>query len=125
MGAADQGDGVDSGQRRGGCRGAGRRGGLRMFQRRRSAEDFAEEINAHLELEADELKREGATDEEARRRARIEFGNVLAARERFYMRGRLEWLDNLARDMRFAVRQLGKNPSFAVTAIVVLALGMG
>jgi hypothetical protein len=30
-----------------------------MFWRKRSAEDFAEEIKAHLELEADDLKREG------------------------------------------------------------------
>ena len=30
-----------------------------MFRRKRSAEDFAEEIKAHLELEADELKTRG------------------------------------------------------------------
>ena len=30
-----------------------------MFRRRRSADDFAEEIRSHLELEADELQREG------------------------------------------------------------------
>ena len=47
-----------------------------MFKRKRSADDFAEEIKAHLELEADELKREGLSDEEARRKARIEFGNL-------------------------------------------------
>ena len=31
-----------------------------MFKRKRSAEDFAEEIKAHLELEADELRIEGS-----------------------------------------------------------------
>ena len=41
-----------------------------MFKRRRSTDDFAEEIQAHLELEADELKREGLSEEEARRKAR-------------------------------------------------------
>ena len=35
------------------------------------------------------------------------------------------WLDNLLRDLKFAIRQLVKNPGFAVTAILVLALGMG
>ena len=34
-----------------------------MFWRKRSADDFAEEIKAHLELEADELKREGLSEE--------------------------------------------------------------
>jgi predicted permease len=96
-----------------------------MFRRRRSAADFAEEVKAHLDLEADELKRGGLRDDEALRQAKIHFGSISGARERFYLRGRLVWLDNLLRDMRFAIRQLGNNPGFAVTAIVVLALGMG
>ena len=39
-----------------------------MFKRTRSTDDFAEEIKAHLELEADELQREGLNEDEARRR---------------------------------------------------------
>ena len=96
-----------------------------MFKRRRSADDFAEEIKAHLELEADELKREGLSEDEARRKARVEFGNVPAAQERFYLKSRIVWLDNLVRDLKFAIRQLVKNPGFAATAILVLALGIG
>ncbi|HEX5235051.1 MAG TPA: ABC transporter permease [Silvibacterium sp.] len=96
-----------------------------MFKRKRSLDDFAEEIKAHLELEADELKSEGATEEEARRKARVEFGNAQAARERFYLSSRVEWLDNLVRDVRFAFRQLIKNPGFSFAAIAVLALGIG
>jgi macrolide transport system ATP-binding/permease protein len=96
-----------------------------MFKRRRSADDFAEEIKAHLGLEADELKAEGLTEEEALRRARVGFGNVHAAQERFYLKNRVVWLDNLLRDTKFAIRQLVKNPGFAVTAILVLALGIG
>jgi hypothetical protein len=49
-----------------------------MFTRKRSAEDCAEEIKAHLELEADELQH-GACEDEARWKARREFGNVRAA----------------------------------------------
>ena len=40
-----------------------------MFKRKRSAEDFAEEIKTHLELETDELRSEGVAEGEARRRA--------------------------------------------------------
>lgn len=41
-----------------------------MFRRRRSADDFAQQIQSHLELEADELQREGVSADEARQRAR-------------------------------------------------------
>ena len=95
------------------------------MKRKRSTEDFAEEIRAHLALEADELEREGASEDEARRRARVEFGNVAAARERFYLRSRWEWLDRLMRDLRFGWRSILQNPGFAAAAILTLALGMG
>ena len=96
-----------------------------MFRHRRSADDFAEEIKSHLELEADELQSEGLSEDEAHRRARVEFGSVQTAQERFYLRRRALWFDNLLRDIKFAIRQLIRNPSFAVVAILVLALGIG
>ncbi len=96
-----------------------------MFKRTRNTKDFAEEIKAHLELEAEELQREGLNEEEAGRRARVAFGNVGAAQERFRLRDRIVWFDNLVRDVQFAIRQLKKNPGFATTAVLVLALGLG
>ena len=43
-----------------------------MFRRRRSADDFAEEIKSHIEHQADALESEGLSEEEAYRRARVE-----------------------------------------------------
>ena len=96
-----------------------------MFKRKRSANDFAEEIKAHLELEAKTLEGEGLSEGEARRKARVEFGNVSATQERFYLKDRAVWFDNLVRDVQFAFRQFAKRPGFTCTAIAVLALGIG
>ena len=96
-----------------------------MFGRKRSAKDFADEIKAHLELEADDLRDEGMSAEEAHRRARVEFGSVNRAQERFNLRGRWERLEMFLRGVRFALRALVHSPGFAITAIVTLALGVG
>jgi predicted permease len=96
-----------------------------MFRRKRSAEDFAEEIKTHLELEADELQSSGLSEDEARWRARREFGSVRAAQERFYLKGRWVGLEKLLHDLRFGLRSLRQSPGFTATAIVTLALGVG
>jgi macrolide transport system ATP-binding/permease protein len=96
-----------------------------MFKRKRSDEDFAAEIRSHLELESDALKEEGVSGDEAKRRSRVEFGSVPRVEEQFRVRGRALWLENLWRDGRFGLRQMLRNPGFATTAIVVLALGIG
>jgi predicted permease len=91
-----------------------------MFRRRKD-QDFAAEIQAHLDLETDRLRQEGRAEGDARR----VFGNVAAAQERFYESRRSMWIEHLWRDVRYAIGTLRRSPAFAVAAIVSLALGIG
>jgi putative ABC transport system permease protein len=97
-----------------------------MFEKRRRPDaDFAEEIRAHIQLEADRLEADGMSPEDARAAAERRFGNVLAAEERFYESGRWLWLDQLATDVCHAFRSLARYPVACVVAVVSLAAGIG
>jgi hypothetical protein len=93
--------------------------------RRRTDEDFAAEIRAHLENEADRLVGEGMTRDEARAAAHRAFGNTTRVRERFHEAHRLVWLEQFGTDLRYAWRGLRQSRAFVATTVLTLAAGMG
>jgi macrolide transport system ATP-binding/permease protein len=94
-----------------------------LIWRGRFHRELGEEITFHREQAEEAFRAEGMSAEQARRAARRQFGNDLRMQEQSQdvVAFRVE---SMLQDLRFAVRQLGKNPGFAVTAILVLALGM-
>jgi predicted permease len=92
---------------------------------RRKREDFQAELDAHLQLEADQLRSEGAGPDAARDAARRALGNRASVEERFYDSSPWTWLEQAVRDLRYAARMLRKDAGFSALAIAVLALSIG
>lgn len=97
-----------------------------MFRRRRREdEDFAREIAAHIQLEADRLVEDGMSPEAARLEAARRFGNAAQARERFYYSRRSLWFDQLKQDVRTALRGIKRYPIACAIAVISLGGGIG
>jgi len=99
---------------------------LRRFtQRTRKDEDLAEEIESHLAHELDANEARGLSGDDARRRARLRFGNPRTTRESVWRYRSLPWIEDVWRDLRFALRSLAKTPGFTLIAILVITVGIG
>ena len=98
---------------------------LAGVSRRRREEDLERELQAHLELEAEDAELRGLPAREARYSAHRAFGNAALVKEDV----RVAWgwmrLEQLARDVRYGLRQVRRNPGFSAIAIATLALGIG
>ena len=95
-----------------------------MLRRERFDGELEEEMAFHREQMARELETGGMTPEAARFAAARQFGNATRLKERSHEVVRFR-VETVLQDLRFALRQMGKNPGFAVTAVLMLVLGMG
>jgi predicted permease len=88
-------------------------------------DEIARELSFHLAERADQLRSEGLTDEEATRRARLQFGNVTVQAERTRDVDVARGLESILRNARYALRTLARTPGFTVAVVATLALGIG
>ncbi len=95
-----------------------------LFQRDRFRSELDEEMEFHRAQAAKEFEAGGMSAEGARLAALRQFGNATRLREKSHEAVGFR-IETVLQDLRFALRQLRRSPGFSVTAIFILALGMG
>jgi putative ABC transport system permease protein len=96
-----------------------------LAKRRRLDRDLDEELQFHLAMHQQKLVEQGMPPEEARYAARRAFGNPTQTKEATRDLWVFPFLETLAQDLRYGLRQLRRNPGFAVLAVITMALGIG
>jgi predicted permease len=98
---------------------------MKWWQIKKRDADLERELRSDLELEEQEQREGGISEEEARYAALRAFGNPTLIREQTRAIWSWNWLESLARDLRFSLRTLRRTSGFTVIAILVMALGIG
>ena len=96
-----------------------------LFRRRAVENELDDELQFHLDQQLKENIAQGLSPEEARTEALRAFGNPALIRDQSRSSWSWNWLEKIVRNLRYGVRTLTRSPGFALTAILVMGLGIG
>lgn len=96
-----------------------------LFRSGRAEADLSREIQSHLNLLEDQYIAKGLSPADAKLAARREFGGVDQAKEHQRDARSFRWLDDVPRDVSYALRSLRRTPAFTAAAVLTLAVGIG
>ncbi len=88
-------------------------------------QEFADELESHLQMHIEDNVKSGMTPDEARRQAVIRLGGIEQTKERHRAQRKIPVLETISRDLRYGTRRLLKSPGLTIIAILSLALGIG
>ena len=96
-----------------------------LFRRDATTDEIREELQFHVEMRTEELARKGLEPAAARQAAVRRFGNPAVIQDRGYdVRGG-GVMETMLQDVKYTLRQLSRQPSFAILSVITLALGIG